>query len=79
MSNMRATVTAVIAATMFAIAVPFSSAVAADNLPALPANLAAPAKVTPMPEFSFADLHGGTLQSSDMKGKVVVIRFWATW
>lgn len=51
----------------------------ADAMPALPANLSVPAKTTPMPEFSFADLRGGTLQSSDMKGKVVIIRFWATW
>lgn len=45
-----------------------------------PANtaLSPPKQTTKMPDFEFANLNGGTLRSADMKGKVVVIRFWAT-
>lgn len=32
-----------------------------------------------LPDFEFANLNGGTLRSAEMKGKVIVIRFWATW
>ena len=41
--------------------------------------LTAPAQPMKMPDFEFANLHGGSLKSADLKGKVVVIRFWATW
>jgi cytochrome oxidase Cu insertion factor (SCO1/SenC/PrrC family) len=41
--------------------------------------MAAPKQPTKLPEFEFANLHGGTLKSSEMKGKVIIIRFWATW
>ena len=42
--------------------------------------MAAPAQPTKLPEFEFANLTGsGTLKSSDMKGKVLIIRYWATW
>ena len=41
--------------------------------------MAAPATPGKAPEFEFANLHGGALKSADLKGKVVVIRFWATW
>ena len=44
-----------------------------------PAVMAPPPQPTKMPEFDFANLHGGTLKSSELKGKVIVIRFWATW
>lgn len=33
----------------------------------------------PMPSFEVARLTGGTLKSSDLKGKVTVVDFWATW
>ncbi len=52
---------------------------AADAPPLPPAVLAPPSQPTKMPDFEFANLQGGTLKSSDMKGKVIVIRFWATW
>jgi len=52
---------------------------AAESSSMPPAVMAPPAKPTALPEFEFANLHGGTLKSSDMKGKVIVIRFWATW
>jgi thiol-disulfide isomerase/thioredoxin len=31
------------------------------------------------PEFDLASLAGGTLNSEDLKGKVLVVDFWATW
>ena len=54
-------------------------AYAAEGLFPKPTVMAAPAKPTKAPDFNFANLHGGTLKSADTKGKVVVIRFWATW
>ena len=41
--------------------------------------MAPPPQATRMPEFEFANLNGGVLKSSEMKGKVIIIRFWATW
>jgi thiol-disulfide isomerase/thioredoxin len=31
------------------------------------------------PEFSLKNVLGGEVKSSDLKGKVVVVDFWATW
>ncbi len=33
----------------------------------------------PIPEFDLVKLDGGSLKSSDLKGKITVIDFWATW
>ena len=33
----------------------------------------------PLPEFEIAKLDGGAIKSSDLKGKVTVLDFWATW
>jgi peroxiredoxin len=35
--------------------------------------------VTPMPTFNLPSVHGKTFDSSTLRGKVVVVRFWATW
>src|SRR6185295_4192572 len=32
-----------------------------------------------LPEFDLANIAGGNLKSSDLKGKVTVVDFWATW
>lgn len=32
-----------------------------------------------LPEFSVKDLHGHEISSSQLRGKVVLIDFWATW
>jgi thiol-disulfide isomerase/thioredoxin len=32
-----------------------------------------------LPEFSMQDLRGKALSSADLKGKVVLVDFWATW
>jgi hypothetical protein len=57
----------------------FHVARAAEGLFPAATVMAPPAQPMTMPEFDFANLHGGALKSSDMKGKVIVIRFWATW
>jgi cytochrome c biogenesis protein CcmG/thiol:disulfide interchange protein DsbE len=31
------------------------------------------------PEFELADLDGGKLRNSDLKNKVLLVNFWATW
>jgi cytochrome oxidase Cu insertion factor (SCO1/SenC/PrrC family) len=41
--------------------------------------MAAPQQATKLPVFELPNLNGGTLKSADMKGKVIIIRFWATW
>ena len=51
----------------------------AAGLPPLPTGLAAPAKPTPMPAFNLQTAAGGTLRADDLRGKVVIARFWATW
>ena len=33
----------------------------------------------PVPVWSLKDITGKTIQSSDLKGKVVILDFWATW
>jgi cytochrome oxidase Cu insertion factor (SCO1/SenC/PrrC family) len=47
--------------------------------PAPPEGLAAPAQPTALPAFSLVDINGTTVRSTDLQGKVVVVRFWATW
>jgi peroxiredoxin len=48
-------------------------------------NLACPRPVAnsseygPMPAFSVKDIRGTTISSDTLKGKVVVVNFWATW
>src|SRR5271156_1437703 len=32
-----------------------------------------------LPEFSVKDLQGNEVSSADLRGKVVLIDFWATW
>jgi len=34
---------------------------------------------TPVPDFSVETLAGDTLSSSDLKGQITIINFWATW
>ena len=51
----------------------------AAGSPTLPEGLAAPGQSTSMPEFELPDANGETIRSADLQGKVVVVRFWATW
>ena len=65
-----------VAATALALVV-FSASAA--ELPAPPAGLAAPAKPVRMPAFSLATPNGGVVRADELRGKVVIARFWATW
>jgi thiol-disulfide isomerase/thioredoxin len=40
---------------------------------------AAPSDLKPAPEFDLPAFPSGTVNSEDLKGKVVVVDFWATW
>ncbi len=40
---------------------------------------AEPVNPTPAPAWTLTDLAGKTVSSADLKGKVVIVDFWATW
>lgn len=65
-----------ICASMFALGI---SAANAAGLPPLPAGLAAPATATRTPAFNLQTAAGGSLRAEDLRGKVVIARFWASW
>ena len=44
-----------------------------------PSDLVAPKDRVPAPAWDLKDLEGNTIKSSDFKGKVIVLDFWATW
>ena len=44
-----------------------------------PTSLAVQEDNTPAPDFTLQDLNGQEVRLSDLKGKVVVLNFWATW
>jgi thiol-disulfide isomerase/thioredoxin len=46
---------------------------------ALTAAYAAPVTPTPAPVWSLKDVNGNVVSSEQLKGKVVVVDFWATW
>ena len=50
------------------------TASAVDPFRVLPAGQQLPA-----PAFTLPDHHGMPVHSADWQGKVVVVRFWATW
>ena len=53
------------------------TAVAAPNFAGLQITPYEPPK--PAPAFSLPDLQGRTVALADLKGKVVLLFFWATW
>lgn len=44
-----------------------------------PLGLGAVQPATPMPMFKLPVVNGEPFNSSTLQGKVVVVRFWATW
>jgi thiol-disulfide isomerase/thioredoxin len=48
-------------------------------LPAYEPKVAAGEIGSQLPEFTVKDLKGHPISSDDLKGKVVIIDFWATW
>jgi hypothetical protein len=53
--------------------------VRAVSPPEPPKGLSAPPQATPMPVFELPVANGTTMRSTDLRDKVTVIRFWATW
>jgi len=51
----------------------------AAESPTPPEGLAAPGQSTSMPTFELPDANGDTVRSEELRGKVVVVRFWASW
>jgi len=51
----------------------------AAGSPTLPEGLAAQDQSRSMPAFELPNANGETIRSADLQGKVVVVRFWATW
>ena len=51
---------------------------AADG-PALPQGMQAPNELTTLPAFELPAPDGNVVRAADLQGKVVVVRFWATW
>ena len=52
----------------------------APSLSPTPAKIELAGKgVEKLPEFQFTDLEGNPRNSSEWKGKVLVVNFWATW
>ena len=45
----------------------------------LPEGLTQPDQSTSMPAFELPDANGEIFRSTALQGKVVVVRFWATW
>jgi thiol-disulfide isomerase/thioredoxin len=41
--------------------------------------IAGPSPIGEAPRFSLVNVAGGTLNSADFAGKVVIVDFWATW
>lgn len=56
-----------------------ADAKASEAKPAAAAAVAALPKIGAAPKWSLKDLEGKVISSDDLKGKVVVLDFWATW
>lgn len=55
------------------------SMVHAEADPTPPNGLDALPQPVAMPSFNLPTTHGGTLDSATLAGRVVIVRFWATW
>ena len=44
-----------------------------------PKGLATPPQATPIPAFELTAVDGSKVRSTDLRDKVTVFRFWATW
>jgi hypothetical protein len=51
----------------------------AETAPTPPSGLEALKQPAAMPSFNLPTTSGGTLDSATLKGKVVIVRFWASW
>jgi len=51
----------------------------AETAPVPPSGLSALTQPVAMPSFNLPSTDGGALDSTTLKGKVVIVRFWASW
>jgi hypothetical protein len=51
----------------------------AAGVPEPPKGLSAPPQATPMPAFELPAINGSKARAADLRNKVTVIRFWASW
>jgi cytochrome oxidase Cu insertion factor (SCO1/SenC/PrrC family) len=65
-----------VAAAVLALLLPLAAA-AAPDFAAVDVHRYDPPK--PAPEFSLPDLDGRPVKLSDLRGKVVLLFYWATW
>jgi peroxiredoxin len=62
------------------IVVILAAGLAACGSPALkPVRTDIPTAPTPAPDFALQDLSGATIRLADLRGKTVLLDFWATW
>jgi cytochrome oxidase Cu insertion factor (SCO1/SenC/PrrC family) len=57
----------------------FPSVGTSGELADLPSGLSEVSPAMPVPKFSLPAINGATMDSAALQGKVVVVRFWATW
>lgn len=76
MNAIRLASRALLLAAGLALATP---ALAAESPFTGPTRLVMPAEPAAMPDFSLPEAKGGVVRASELKGRVIVIRFWATW
>jgi cytochrome oxidase Cu insertion factor (SCO1/SenC/PrrC family) len=70
----RFVASSILGALVFSLLQVAAGAAALDTLQALPATQQRPA-----PAFTLPDHQGQTVRLADLRGKVVVVRFWVTW
>ena len=66
-------------ALLFAAVLPAQNHAEPDPTSGTPDTLIGAAKRQPAPDFTLRDLDGQTVTLSHLKGKVVLLDFWATW
>jgi cytochrome oxidase Cu insertion factor (SCO1/SenC/PrrC family) len=72
--SLRFVVALIVGALAFSLFTLAAGAAALETLRALPA-----AQQRPAPAFTLPDHQGQTVRLADLRGKVVVVRFWVTW
>jgi peroxiredoxin len=73
MKNAKVIVVALLATAIYALIILSSPRATGEN------NITTTDQPVPAPAWSLKDIAGKTIQSTDLKGKVVILDFWATW
>jgi thiol-disulfide isomerase/thioredoxin len=73
MKNAKVIAVALLATAIYALIILSSQRATGENSPTIADQ------PVPAPAWSLKDITGKTIQSTDLKGKVVILDFWATW